>query len=41
MKGRAQLGRVLRRDNRLCRIHLGGCGKTIEDRHGLTATPEH
>ena len=30
MKRRSQLGRVLRRDNRLCGIHLGGCGNTIE-----------
>ena len=30
MKRRSQLGRVLRRDNRLCGIHLGGCAQTIE-----------
>ena len=36
MKRRSQLGRVLRRDNRLCGMHLGGCGATIEGRRDGT-----
>ena len=31
MKRRPQLRRLLRRDERLCGVHLGGCGKPIED----------
>ena len=34
MKRRLQLRRVLRRDDRLCGVHLGGCGRPIEDARG-------
>ena len=31
MSSRAQRRRLLRRDNRICGLHLGGCGKQIGD----------
>ena len=34
MKRRPQLRRLLKRDERLCGVHLGGCGKPIEDARG-------
>ncbi len=34
MNRRKQRGRLLRRDRRLCGIHLGGCGQPIEEGDG-------
>lgn len=34
MKRRKQRGRLLRRDSRLCGVHLGGCGQRIEEGDG-------